>query len=97
MGLAWVFKERILEAQYTMHEQDTWCDSAQQFWQEVVPGAHLSALQEDANLMQIESLAQTYLPTTIPFKKRYPAPLKEDSLIALLRGDVKLNIHCYEV
>ena len=27
----------------------------------------------------------------------FPEDLQHDSLVALLRGDVKLNIHCYEV
>jgi hypothetical protein len=28
---------------------------------------------------------------------RFPEDLENDSLVALLRGDVRLNVHCYEV
>ncbi|KAI8851350.1 hypothetical protein BC829DRAFT_441528 [Chytridium lagenaria] len=28
--------------------------------------------------------------------ERFPDPLEQDSLVALLRGDVRVNIHCYE-
>jgi hypothetical protein len=28
--------------------------------------------------------------------QRYPDPLVDESLVALLRGDIRLNVHCYE-
>lgn len=34
---------------------------------------------------------------SVHLESRYPEDLENESLVALLRGDVRLNIHCYEV
>ncbi|KAJ2957267.1 hypothetical protein NQZ79_g6970 [Umbelopsis isabellina] len=33
---------------------------------------------------------------SVHLESRYPEDLENDSLVALLRGDVRLNVHCYE-
>ncbi|KAG2221768.1 hypothetical protein INT45_003408 [Circinella minor] len=42
------------------------------------------------------SAAQNIDPETSRLETRFPEELKLESLVALLRGDVLLNVHCYE-
>ncbi|KAI8376532.1 uncharacterized protein BYT42DRAFT_534964 [Radiomyces spectabilis] len=65
LGEAYLFRQKLAEAQQLMFKQDDWCSAA-------------------------ENLDEGRLET------RFPEDLSLESLVALLRGDVLLNVHCYE-
>ncbi|KAJ2991746.1 hypothetical protein HDV02_003499 [Globomyces sp. JEL0801] len=59
--------------------------------------AYEEMLQQDEWCYQAEKRQSTYLDNAHIFMKSpYPASLDQESLIALLRGKILLNVHCYE-
>lgn len=69
LGEAYLFRQRLSEAQNLMRQQDDWCSAAENI---------------EANNKNIR------------LESRFPEDLSLESLVALLRGDVLLNVHCYE-
>ncbi|RUS14491.1 hypothetical protein BC937DRAFT_93740 [Endogone sp. FLAS-F59071] len=82
MGEGYLFRKRFEEAQAVLHAQNDWCDAAQ----------HIRLLNEARH----ESADKNTVVTDISLNARFPDDLRNEALVALLRGDVKLNVHCYE-
>lgn len=83
MGEGYLFRKRFEEAQALLHTQNDWCDAAQ----------HINLLNEARH----ESASTSAVVPDISLNMRFPEDLRNEALVALLRGDVKLNVHCYEV
>ena len=80
MGNAWKLREQMAKGKDLMRRQDAWCLSAE-------------VARDSGDVAEIASL-------TGASESRggggYPKDLALDSTIAMLRGQVNVNIHCYE-
>ncbi|KAL2853616.1 hypothetical protein BJX68DRAFT_274777 [Aspergillus pseudodeflectus] len=77
LGLAWLLREKLAEAQELQKQQAKWCSAAFE-----VEGR--SRLTQSRH---ISSFLQNHGPR--------PDSFKLETLVALLRGEVNLNVHCY--
>ncbi|KAI8617982.1 hypothetical protein BC830DRAFT_1110984 [Chytriomyces sp. MP71] len=67
-------------------------------YRERFESAHSTLQNQDDWCFQAENLASLYGPNKahLHISQRYPEPLRHDSLVALLRGQVHLHVHCYQ-
>lgn len=84
MGTAWLMRDKLKHASDLKQAQDRWCRRVQRKASEGSICSSNATCSQDIN---------AWLDEFGPF----PTDLSLESLVALLRGDVKLNVHVYEV
>ncbi|KAJ0425611.1 amidohydrolase [Aspergillus carlsbadensis] len=77
LGLAWLLREKLAEAQELQKQQAEWCSTA-------------SEIQERSRLTQGRHIS-SFLRSQGP----RPESFELETLVALIRGDINLNVHCY--
>lgn len=80
MGNAYIFRHHLERAKELVEKQDLWCLSA-------------AAARESGDMASISALVS---PLSTNAKGGLPEELELDSSVAILRGNIGVNIHCYE-
>ncbi|KAI9179642.1 hypothetical protein H9P43_004970 [Blastocladiella emersonii ATCC 22665] len=84
MGNAFLVRQKYEEATKLRHDQDEWCRIAD----------HMAEANKHKKKKHPKDGKGSAL---IHPKGRYPSPIAHDQLVSLLRGNVRLNWHCYEI
>ncbi|KAH7126027.1 hypothetical protein EDB81DRAFT_860673 [Dactylonectria macrodidyma] len=77
LGLAWLLREHLDQAQQLRERQDAWCQAA--FG---IDGASLTKTHRVASFIEAQG--------------KRPDDFKLQTSLALLRGELNINVHCYE-
>ncbi|KAF7556433.1 hypothetical protein G7Z17_g1401 [Cylindrodendrum hubeiense] len=77
LGLAWLLREHLEQAQELRERQDAWCQAAFD-----IEGASFSKARRVSNFLDAQG--------------KRPDELKLETSLALLRGELNINVHCYE-
>ncbi|KAL4946520.1 hypothetical protein BDV06DRAFT_233118 [Aspergillus oleicola] len=77
MGLAWLLREKLAEAQELQGRQESWCQAAYDI--------------EASSSFTQRQRASEFLASA----GHLPQSFELETFIALLRGEVNLNVHCY--
>lgn len=80
MGLAWLLREHLDKARKTRESQDSWCQNALEIEQ----------------IKVLFTLKASKISQFILREGRRPEEISLDTTISLLRGELNVNVHCYE-
>ncbi|RUP48777.1 hypothetical protein BC936DRAFT_144004 [Jimgerdemannia flammicorona] len=87
MGEGYLFRKQFEQARFLLRAQDDWCSAANN-----VVAVNKARKEANAN----KKASATAPASEVRLDTRFPEDIDNEALVALLRGDVRLNVHCYE-
>ncbi|RUS31021.1 hypothetical protein BC938DRAFT_478605 [Jimgerdemannia flammicorona] len=87
MGEGYLFRKQFEQARFLLRAQDDWCSAANN-----VVAINKARKEANAN----KKASATAPASEVRLDTRFPEDIDNEALVALLRGDVRLNVHCYE-